>query len=92
MAKYTHKFKTLVLGATFIACTYGCASGPQELRYSKPRLGMTKDEVINKTWWSNPDDASSSQISGHDYEYWYWGRTAKRSVIFDNNRVIVVNE
>jgi hypothetical protein len=53
---------------------------------------MTKDEVTKKTWWSSPDDTSTSEMHGHTYETWYWGRTGKRSVIFDNNRVIIVNE
>jgi hypothetical protein len=92
MAKYTYKLKTLVLIAALTIGTLGCSSGPQELRYSKPHLGMTKDEVTKKTWWSSPDDTSTSEMHGHTYETWYWGRTGKRSVIFDNNRVIIVNE
>lgn len=90
--KLSYVSRAAALSAALIFCSVGCSSGPQELRYSRPHLGMTKDEVVHKTWWSLPDDKHSSQMNGHIYEYWSWGSTGKRSVMFDNGRVVVVNE
>lgn len=55
-----------------------------------PRIGMTKEQVINRTSWGRPYDINRTITAGRTHEQWVYGN--RRYLYFDNGVLTAIQD